>query len=169
MQVIKRRLSGKEGVDRARELRAILDELPGYRAVRVEVASASIVLPAILAATKLDEGQEGAPARLQAAVPDLRMVEYRCSMTPAWRHSKRQSGSSPASSGFTYATTTAPMPSLSPSTPARPSPTPLPRSTKRLGRPATAPASGGRPPALISQLVGREHMLQDGDTVEIVV
>ena len=31
MQVIKHRLVGKEGADRIRELRAILDELPGYR------------------------------------------------------------------------------------------------------------------------------------------
>src|SRR5919198_6043619 len=31
MQVIKRRLVGKEGTERVRELRAILAELPGYR------------------------------------------------------------------------------------------------------------------------------------------
>lgn len=31
MQLIKRRLTGKEGSERARELRAILNELPGYR------------------------------------------------------------------------------------------------------------------------------------------
>jgi small GTP-binding protein len=31
LQVIKRRLVGKEGAERIRELRAILDELPGYR------------------------------------------------------------------------------------------------------------------------------------------
>src|SRR5581483_4319203 len=31
MQVIKRRLVGKEGSERVRELRRILDELPGYR------------------------------------------------------------------------------------------------------------------------------------------
>src|SRR5579875_1815276 len=31
MQLIKRRLIGKEGTERVRELRAILDELPGYR------------------------------------------------------------------------------------------------------------------------------------------
>src|SRR6266496_697449 len=31
MQVIKRRLVGKEGADRARELRAILEELPNHR------------------------------------------------------------------------------------------------------------------------------------------
>ena len=31
MQVIKRRLVGKEGAERVRELRAILAELPGYR------------------------------------------------------------------------------------------------------------------------------------------
>src|SRR5215210_3449756 len=31
MQVIKRRLVGKEGAERVRELRRILDELPGYR------------------------------------------------------------------------------------------------------------------------------------------
>ena len=31
MQLIKRRLVGKEGSDRVRELRAILGELPNYR------------------------------------------------------------------------------------------------------------------------------------------
>src|SRR5438046_7822035 len=31
MQVIKRRLIGKEGAERVRELRAILQDLPGYR------------------------------------------------------------------------------------------------------------------------------------------
>lgn len=31
MQLIKRRLTGKEGADRIRELRSILDDLPGYR------------------------------------------------------------------------------------------------------------------------------------------
>lgn len=31
MQIIKRRLIGKEGSERARELRTILEELPGYR------------------------------------------------------------------------------------------------------------------------------------------
>ena len=30
-QLIKRRLTGKEGAERIRELRAILSELPGYR------------------------------------------------------------------------------------------------------------------------------------------
>ncbi len=31
MQLIKHRLTGKEGSERVRELRAILQELPGYR------------------------------------------------------------------------------------------------------------------------------------------
>jgi len=31
MQLIKRRLIGKEGAERVRELRALLQELPGYR------------------------------------------------------------------------------------------------------------------------------------------
>ena len=31
MQLIKRRLIGKEGSERVRELRALLQELPGYR------------------------------------------------------------------------------------------------------------------------------------------
>jgi small GTP-binding protein len=31
LQIIKRRLTGKEGTERVRELRAILDDLPGYR------------------------------------------------------------------------------------------------------------------------------------------
>jgi small GTP-binding protein len=39
--------------------------------VRIEVAAAGITLPALLAATKMDEASEGALASLQTAVPDL--------------------------------------------------------------------------------------------------
>lgn len=42
--------------------------------VRAEVAAAEIDLPALLAATKIDEASEGALARLQAAVPELPVV-----------------------------------------------------------------------------------------------
>jgi small GTP-binding protein len=42
--------------------------------VRAEVAAAGIDLPAMLAATKLDEADAGALARLQAAVPDLPVI-----------------------------------------------------------------------------------------------
>ena len=43
-------------------------------AVRAEVAAAGIDLPALLAATKLDEAPDDALAQLQAAVPDLPVV-----------------------------------------------------------------------------------------------
>jgi small GTP-binding protein len=43
-------------------------------AVRAEVAAAGIDLPALLAATKVDEARENALAALQAAVPDLPVV-----------------------------------------------------------------------------------------------
>ena len=36
MQVIKRRLIGKEGAERVRELRAILQDLPGYRSLLIQ-------------------------------------------------------------------------------------------------------------------------------------
>ena len=39
MQVIKRRLVGKEGGERIKELRAILDELPGYRTARMPTSA----------------------------------------------------------------------------------------------------------------------------------
>ena len=42
--------------------------------VRIEVAAAGITLPALLAATKMDEASEGALASLQAAVPDLPVI-----------------------------------------------------------------------------------------------
>ncbi len=42
--------------------------------VRAEVAAAGITLPAMLAATKLDEASEDALASLQAAVPDLPVI-----------------------------------------------------------------------------------------------
>src|SRR5207248_9324920 len=44
------------------------------RAVRTEVANAGIYLPAILAATKMDEANEGDLAALQAAVSELPVI-----------------------------------------------------------------------------------------------
>jgi small GTP-binding protein len=46
----------------------------GLRDVRAEVAAAGIDLPAILAATKMDEASPAALDRLRAAVPDLPVV-----------------------------------------------------------------------------------------------
>lgn len=43
--------------------------------VRAEVAAAGIELPALVAATKMDEAAEDALGTLQAAVPDLRVVD----------------------------------------------------------------------------------------------
>src|SRR5207302_3727941 len=44
------------------------------KAVRTEVANAGIELPAILAATKMDEANAGDLAALQATVPELLMI-----------------------------------------------------------------------------------------------
>src|SRR5437588_178289 len=127
MQVIKRRLVGKDGSERMRELRAILAELPNYRSgpyaeirrwvsaqveetrirsrvvhrdsiavrregaaivlcpdasapldelqtIRRELDASGIALSAILAATKADEAPPGAIAHLAAALPDLELV-----------------------------------------------------------------------------------------------
>src|ERR671934_189754 len=104
MQVIKRRLVGKEGTERVRELRAILAELPNYRGggrallgvlrdaeamvlchdlsaplaalegIRAEFAAAGIELPTLLAATKADEAPPGAIERLAATLPELELV-----------------------------------------------------------------------------------------------
>src|SRR5262245_26168726 len=61
-------LRGADGIVYCHDLRAPLGPL---RDVRAEVAAAGIELPSMLAATKVDEAPEGAPAALRAAVTDL--------------------------------------------------------------------------------------------------
>jgi uncharacterized protein len=64
-------LRGADAIVYCQDVRAPTDAL---QAVRNEVALAGIDLPSMLAATKLDEANEEALAALQAAVPDLPVV-----------------------------------------------------------------------------------------------
>jgi uncharacterized protein len=64
-------LRGADAIVFCQDVQAPLDALAD---VRAEVASAGIELPAILAATKMDEGQPDALARLQAAIPELPVI-----------------------------------------------------------------------------------------------
>jgi small GTP-binding protein len=64
-------LRGADAIVFCQESAAPLDEL---LTVRAELAAAEIDLPALLAATKIDEAPEGAIKTLQAAMPDLPVV-----------------------------------------------------------------------------------------------
>jgi uncharacterized protein len=64
-------LRGADAMVYCQDSTAPLDEL---LTVRAELAAAEIDLPALLAATKIDEAQPGALDALQAAVPDLPVV-----------------------------------------------------------------------------------------------
>lgn len=64
-------LRGADAIVYCQDSTAPLDEL---LTVRAEVAAAGIDLPALLAATKIDEAQEGALEALQPLVPDLPVV-----------------------------------------------------------------------------------------------
>jgi small GTP-binding protein len=64
-------LRGADAIVYCHDVSARLDDL---RTVQAEVAAAGIDIPALLAVTKLDEGEPGALDRLRAAVPDLQVV-----------------------------------------------------------------------------------------------
>jgi small GTP-binding protein len=64
-------LRGADAIVYCQDCTAPLDDL---QTVRAEVAAAEIDLPALLAATKIDEASESALAALHAAVPDLPVI-----------------------------------------------------------------------------------------------
>ncbi len=64
-------LRGADAIVYCQDVAASLDTL---REVRGEVAAAGIDLPALLAVTKMDEADDGALTHLQEAVPDLAVV-----------------------------------------------------------------------------------------------
>lgn len=64
-------LRGADAIVYCQDVAASLDTL---REVRGEVAAAGIDLPALLAVTKMDEADDGALTQLQEAVPDLAVV-----------------------------------------------------------------------------------------------
>jgi uncharacterized protein len=158
-------LRGADAIVFCQDVRAPLDALTD---VRTEVAAAGIELPAILAATKMDEGQESDLARLQAAIPELPVIgvsaidddSLEAFRTAVWKLTGlvrvylRQDGrvtDEPVAlqPGATVAEVAA-----------------------EIHRDIAAICRGGRiwgPAARFDgQLVGRDHVVHDGDAVEIV-
>jgi small GTP-binding protein len=136
--------------------------------VRAEVAAAQIDLPALLAATKLDEAPEGALARLRAAVPDLLVLgvsilddaslealkEAIWRLTGLLRVSLRHQGQ-------TDAEPLALEPGATVADVAR-------EIHNRLAAQFRGARLWGPSARFEGQMVGREHRVQDGDTVEII-
>lgn len=137
-------------------------------AVRAEVVAANIDLPALLAATKLDDASEGALARLQAAVPELPVVgvsilddaSLDALKEAIWRltglvrvYLRHQGKTDEEPLALEPGATVADVAS-------------------EIHNTLAAQFRGARlwgPSARFDgQLVGREHQVQDGDTVEII-
>lgn len=158
-------LRGADAIVFCQDVRAPLHALTD---VRAEVAAAGINLPAILAATKMDEGQESDLARLQTALPELPVIgvsaidddSLEAFRTAVWKLTGlvrvylRQDGrvaDEPVAlqPGATVAEVAA-----------------------EIHRDIAATCHGGRiwgPSALFDgQLVGRDHVVRDGDAIEIV-
>lgn len=136
--------------------------------VRAEVTAAGIELPAMLAATKLDEAPEGALDRLRAAVPELRVVgvsvlyddsleafkEAVWELTGLIRVYLRHDGETDAEPlalhpGATIADVAACI-------------------HKEIGEACRGARLWGPSARFPGQQVGRDHCVRDGDTVEIV-
>lgn len=136
--------------------------------VRAEVAAAGIDLPALVAATKMDEAAEDAPETLQAAVPDLHVVgvsilddgSLHALKEAIWqlvglirvflRHDGEVGDQVLAlRPGATVADVAA-------------------RIHRNLGARFRAARVWGSSALFDGQRVGREHVVHDGDTVEII-
>lgn len=137
--------------------------------VRGEVAAAGIELPALLAATKTDEADEGAVARLQAAVPDLPVMgvsiiddESLAAFKEAvWRltglirvYLRRGSHTDDEPLALPVGSTIADVATAI---------------HKELGATCRTAKVWGPSARFDGQQVGREHRVADGDQVEIVV
>jgi ribosome-interacting GTPase 1 len=137
--------------------------------VRIEVSAAGIALPALLAATKMDEASEDALASLQASVPDLPVIgvsivddeslvafkEAVWRLTGLIRVYLRHDGISDVEPlalkpGATVADVAGKI-------------------HKEVGESFRSARLWGPSARFDGQQVGRNHHLQDGDTVEIIV
>jgi hypothetical protein len=136
--------------------------------VRAEVAAANIELPALLAATKLDDASEGALARLQAAVPELPVVgvsilddvSLDALKEAIWRltglvrvYLRHQGKTDEEPLALEQGATVADVAS---------------EIHKTLAAQFRGARLWGPSARFDGQLVGREHQVQDGDTVEII-
>jgi small GTP-binding protein len=146
----------------------VTDSPEKLRTVRDEVENAGIDRPAILAATKIDEARDGDLARLQAAFPDLQVVTV-CAiddesleafkdevweLTGLLRINLRHRGGTDAEPlamepGSTVAEVAASI-------------------HKDLGRDCLGARVWGPSARFGGQQVGRNHQVQDGDTLEIM-
>jgi ribosome-interacting GTPase 1 len=158
-------LRGADAIVFCQDVRAPLGALTD---VRAEVAAAGIEVPAILAATKMDEGQPDDLARLQAAMPDLPVIGVSAiddrsleafkaavwELTGLLRVDLRRDGTAtdePISlqPGATVADVAA-----------------------EIHKDVAAVCRGGRiwgqSARFEGQLVGRDHVVRDGDTIQIV-
>jgi small GTP-binding protein len=136
--------------------------------VRAEVTAADIDLPAILAATKMDDATEGALQRLQAAVPDLPVVGV----------SVLDDESLEAFKARMWALTGLLRVYLRHNGETDEEPLALPQGAmvadvaREIHKDIGAVCRGGRvwgPSARFEgQQVGREHEVQDGDVVEVI-
>lgn len=158
-------LRGADAIVYCQDVRA---PLAAWTDVRIEVAAAGIELPAILAATKLDEAQPNDLARLQAAVPDLAVIgvsaiddgSLEAFKAAVWeltgllrvylrRHGTDTDEPIALQPGATVAEVAA-----------------------QIHQQVAAECHGGRvwgPSARFEgQLVGRDHVVLDGDVVEII-
>jgi small GTP-binding protein len=137
--------------------------------VRVEVGAAGITMPALLAATKMDEASEGAFTSLQAAVPDLPVIgvsiiddesliafkEAVWSLTGLIRIYLRRDGT-------TDEEPLALKPGATVTDVAR-------KIHNDMGESFRSARLWGPSARFDGQQVGRYHRVQDGDTVEIMV
>jgi uncharacterized protein len=158
-------LRGADAIVYCQDVGAAVDDL---LAVRAEVAAAGIVAPAVLAATKVDGGQEGALERLHAAVPDLPVVGVSVlddASLEAFKEAVWQlTGLIRVYLRHDHVTDAEPL-ALHPGATVADVATEI---HKEIGAACHGARLWGPSARFDGQLVGREHRLQDGDTVEIV-
>ncbi|MGI8916694.1 MAG: GTPase [Chloroflexota bacterium] len=159
-------LRGADAIVYCQDASAAIDDLLD---VRAEVEAAGIVVPAVLAATKMDAAPDGALGRLHAAVPDLRVVGVSVlddASLEVFKEAVWQlTGLIRVYLRHDRVTDEEPL--------ALPPGATVADAAGKIHKEIVASCSGARlwgPSARFDgQLVGREHRLQDGDTVEIVV
>ena len=159
-------LRNADAIVYCQDVNAPIDDL---LAVRAEVASAGIALPAMLAATKVDEAQEGALARLHSAVPDLRVVEVSvlddASLATFKEAIWQLTGLLRVYLRHDHVTDAEPL-ALHPGATVADAAAEI---HNTIGATCHGARLWGPSARFDGQLVGREHRLQDGDTVEIVL
>ncbi len=159
-------LRGADGIVYCQDAGAPVDEILD---VRAEVLAAGITVPAILAATKMDAAPDGALARLQAAAPDLPAVGVSVlddASLDAFKEAVWQlTGLIRVYLRHDHVTGEEPL-ALQPGTTIADAAGQI---HKEIGAACRGARLWGPSARFDGQLVGRDHRLEDGDTVEIIV